>query len=164
MADRIAVMSEGRVLQVGRPAEVYERPRDAFVAGFIGETNFLQGSLRELRDGRGSVRLPSGRELEGVARAENLVPGTPVRLAIRPEKLTLAPCDGEAGSKDVPQGLDGVIEQVHYLGTDTRYHVRTEDGELIARLQNRDRELAGAYRVGDAVRVRWKSSHANLLR
>lgn len=163
MSDRVAVMSEGRIHQVGPPAEVYERPRDGFVADFIGETNFLDGTLAAREGGHGRVRLASGRELVGEVRSDGLETGGPVRLAIRPEKLSLHPHDGHAAG-DREARLDGAVERVHYLGTDTRYHVRTDDGAVIVRVQNRHEGFADAFRAGDPVRVHWDPRHASVLR
>ncbi|MDZ7799803.1 MAG: ABC transporter ATP-binding protein [Trueperaceae bacterium] len=164
MSDRVAVMSEGRIHQVGPPAEVYERPRDGFVADFIGETNFLDGTLDAREGGRGRVRLSSGRKLVGEVRSDGLETGAAVRLAIRPEKLALHPRDGHAGPGDGLARLDGAVERVHYLGTDTRYHVRTDDGVVIVRAQNRHEGFADAFRAGDPVRVHWDPRHASVLR
>ena len=60
MSDRIAVMSHGRILQVGTPHEIYERPAERFVANFIGETNFLEGEIAGAANGRAFVKLASG--------------------------------------------------------------------------------------------------------
>ncbi|HYD98504.1 MAG TPA: ABC transporter ATP-binding protein [Alphaproteobacteria bacterium] len=135
MSDRIAVMESGKVLQVGTPHEIYERPARRFVAGFIGETNLLTATGtggRTLRLGGGEVAV------------EATVPaGTSVTIASRPERLRLAP-PGE--------GLAGLVEDVVYFGTDTNYHVALEGGGRVAvRVQNRGqaagRPLAGS-RVG----------------
>src|SRR5690606_37877625 len=80
MADRIAVMSEGQVLQTGAPDDIYERPTSRFVADFIGETNFLEGELVSSDGGIGSVRLPDGTVLRGAMRDASLTPGSPAAL------------------------------------------------------------------------------------
>ncbi|WP_134550035.1 ABC transporter ATP-binding protein, partial [Pseudomonas aeruginosa] len=103
MSDRIAVMSKGKVLQVGTPSDIYEAPLNRAVADFIGETNFLEGQA----DADG-VRLADGQRLAATT------PGSgAVTLAIRPERTELA-ADGQ---------LEGVLENIVYVGTDTVYHL-----------------------------------------
>jgi spermidine/putrescine transport system ATP-binding protein len=138
MSDRIAVMNAGKVLQIGTPAEVYERPTNRFVADFIGETNLIAAH----RIGERRFALPSGEEIDA---AEPGAPGQAVVLAIRPERTLLA-LPGETG-------LAGRVEQVVYEGTDTTYHVLLAGG-LRLRLREQNRE-GGRPRVaaGDRVAV-----------
>ena len=122
VSDRIAVMSGGRIEQVGTPAEIYEAPRTSFVAAFIGDTNFLDGTV--LGDGPGgSVRIavPGLPEI-GAAPAKAVAPGQAVHLSVRPEKIRISrerPED-EPGRVVVP----AVVEDVIYLGASTRFWVR----------------------------------------
>ena len=116
MSDRIGVMSAGRLLQVGTPRDIYNRPVNRFVADFIGETNFLSA-----RAEGGIIRLASG---EAVAQG----PGSgPVTVAIRPEQLRLdAPTEG---------ALRATVEGATYLGTDSQVRLRLADGSaVIARI------------------------------
>jgi len=135
MSDRIAVMRGGRILQIGSPTEIYERPAARFVADFIGETNLLEA--QRLAPTR--FRLSSGLELDT---AESGPPGDSVTLAIRPERASLS----APGA-----GLPGVIEQIVYVGTDTTYHVALPGG-LGVRVREQNREGATPrVRTGDAV-------------
>jgi spermidine/putrescine transport system ATP-binding protein len=153
MSDRIAVMYEGRVLQIGPPEEIYERPGTRFVADFIGETNFLEGTVEEI-DGDEIVV-----SLEGQAKVEAhcYVPvqiGQPVGVVIRPEKLTL----GKNGK------VTGRVEETIYIGTDTRYIVRlTETASVTVREQNLDLENLRMFRQGDEVGLNWNPAHALVL-
>ena len=91
MADRIAVMNEGVMLQVGAPKEIYERPRTRFVADFIGETNFLPGKLiARDANGAGQVRLPTG-DVVHAQLSDALDSADDVVLALRPERISIAP-------------------------------------------------------------------------
>src|SRR5690606_6961921 len=136
MADRIAVMNEGSVLQVGRPDDIYERPTSRFVADFIGETNFVDGVLDAVSGTSGVVRLPSGRQLKGTLRDGGAVAGDPAALAVRPEKLEVLESSDDR-VVDPATTLPGVIVEAHYLGTDARYLVRAADGvAMVARIQN----------------------------
>ena len=121
MSDRVAVMRDGRILQVGNPREIYTRPVDRFVADFIGETNFLAATIegKKVRLATGDTIAASG----GEAHAE----GAAVTLAIRPEQVRV----GEKG------GIRATVAETVYFGTDTHLHLTLGDGsELVARLQS----------------------------
>ncbi|MFO1067545.1 MAG: ABC transporter ATP-binding protein [Geminicoccaceae bacterium] len=139
MSDRIAVMDKGRVLQVGTPEDIYERPGVRFVAGFIGDTNLLEGSC-VASDGTGARCV-----VDGVGELVSAMPATAggrVTLAIRPERAELAPADAP--------GLPATVEQVVYFGTDTTFHLRLGGGQPFqARVQNR-RGAVHAFQAGDA--------------
>jgi len=176
MADRIAVMSEGSVLQVGRPDDIYERPTSRFVADFIGETNFIDGLLASKAGPVGVVRLPSGRTVTGVMRDPAVTAGAQVAVAVRPEKLSVAMLAGDLAGTGGDGGVDrstrgtsetslpGVISEVHYLGTDARYNVSIEEGvSLVARIQNQHHGYDGMFSVGTAVNVSWRTEHGSVL-
>jgi spermidine/putrescine transport system ATP-binding protein len=132
MSDRIAVMHAGKVLQVGSPTEIYERPNCRFVADFIGETNFLDGIVQEQRGDMVTV-LVDGSLPIAVQSGEDLRPGSQVTVAVRPEKIRLQP--------HLPRGEVNAfpcqVEQVVYVGTDTRFRVRLgEHVTLSVREQN----------------------------
>ncbi len=129
MSDRIAVMSAGRILQVGSPHDIYEHPAERFVAGFIGETNFLAAEVVAITGGRATVKLPSGKPLQA-GLPDGFKPGGAVSLALRPEQAQLVDADADAT-------LTGVVENLVYLGTDTHFHLRLDSGEsFIVRRQN----------------------------
>jgi spermidine/putrescine transport system ATP-binding protein len=129
MSDRIAVMSKGKILQVGSPRDIYDRPAVRFVANFIGETNFLKGTVKKLSKGEGQVQLAEGAIISaGTTGAVSA--GDEVTVVVRPEHAGLAPYKRNAG-------LAGEIENVVYFGTDTHYHVKLAKGSpFIVRLQN----------------------------
>ena len=134
MSDRIAVFSRGRIEQVGPPAEIYERPATAFVAGFVGVSNLLRGDVAERVLGR---------------------PGT---FTVRPEKIRLA----EPGGPVLPDeiAVDGRIRQVVYLGAETRYYVTLDAGsELVVTEQNLvTTSMEALAAEGRPVRLVWKRS------
>jgi iron(III) transport system ATP-binding protein len=118
MADRLAVLNQGRVEQVGRPAELYGSPVNRFVAGFIGETNFIPGHI-ERADGetlvvRTRLGLLRARR-RGVVRAQ---PADPITLSIRPECLRLDPAPAGAANM-----LEGQIRSTAYLGEVARHEI-----------------------------------------
>ena len=151
MSDRIAVMNEGRVLQLGPPAEIYERPRNRFVADFVGQTNFLDGRLLRAANGVAEIELPG----TGTVRArvtDGAVPTGIVTIAIRPEKVALA---GEARPAAVQgwNALDGVVAELIYLGTHTQIVVRLASATTVV-VHRQNRALVESdHRIGDPIRV-----------
>jgi len=135
MSDRLAVFNRGRIEQVGTPADLYERPSTAFVAGFVGTSNLLRGE---------------------VARA---LVGTDGLFTVRPEKISLSEPGAPVGDDEV--GADGTIRAVVYLGPDTRYIVALDAGsELVVTQQNlhtSSMEVLAAQ--GQPVRLVWKRQH-----
>nr|WP_315438150.1 ABC transporter ATP-binding protein [uncultured Pseudomonas sp.] len=123
MSDRIAVLSEGEVQQVGRPEDIYERPRNRFVADFIGETNFIQGTVTKIEDGMAWFAGPAGHPLPAQACSDVAI-GASVTLSVRPERLHLVPAATEAA-------LPCRIEAQIYLGTDLQYQVSLGDGSRL---------------------------------
>jgi spermidine/putrescine transport system ATP-binding protein len=123
MADAIAVMNRGKIEQLGTPGELYEQPRTAFVAGFLGVSNLLHGTA----SGNGSVRLDAGGEVK-VRSLDGL--SARVAVGVRPEKLRLG--DGEANR------LPGRVAEIAYVGVSTQYVVETAAGLLQIYVQNSD--------------------------
>jgi putative spermidine/putrescine transport system ATP-binding protein len=131
MSDRLAVFNQGKVEQVGSPAEVYERPATAFVAGFIGVSNVLEGE--------------AAKQITGDAHA----------FTIRPEKIAIVPLDAQVNRDQCT--ATGRVREVVYLGAVTRYIVELiEGGELVVMQQNLTTSSMEALQVrGKAVRLRW---------
>lgn len=158
MSDRIAVMSNGRILQVDTPMMIYERPTTRFVADFVGETNFMNGEIASIVPGE-HVRVMVGMNAVDVRHRHNGVkPGDLVTIAIRPEKMTLKSPAQQA------EKLSATVSEVTYLGTDTRYIVEIPGGEKVAvRVQNTGIDRAPVYKVGDLVTVAYDLDDAQLL-
>jgi len=122
MSDRIAVMSAGETLQIGSPVEIYERPNNRFVADFIGETNFLKGTIKEIAKERITVALDKlTTTIEGLAKGSFVV-GQRVAVSIRPEKIRLTnESDAGVGSlKSSENFLHAKVLRTVYVGSDTR--------------------------------------------
>jgi spermidine/putrescine transport system ATP-binding protein len=122
MSDRIAVMSAGRILQLGSPSEIYHRPTVRFVADFIGETNFLDLPVTAVAEGRATVTLPGGRDAEA-SLPEGLTPsvGETVTTVIRPEQAAIA--------EEAHGHMTGTLEEAVFFGTDTHLHLRLPGGQ-----------------------------------
>jgi spermidine/putrescine transport system ATP-binding protein len=161
MSDRIAVMNEGRILQVGPPAEIYERPRNRFVADFIGQTNFLDVTILGMIVDQANVQIPGSPPVRVRLPAGGATRG-PATLAIRPEKVFLMADFGGAP----PVGwntLDATLVDVIYLGTHTHYVARLPGGALVA-VHRQNRAFGEAEpKVGDPIRVGFDPMSAMLL-
>jgi len=156
MSDRIAVMSQGQVRQVGAPWEIYDRPAERFVADFIGETNFLDVDVVDVGADRARVRLPSGAEIPATFPA-GTQPSGKVTIVIRPEHA-------RATASTAVTPLSGTIHDIVYLGTDTHLHVRLADGSsFMIRLQNARSGPCG-YSVCEEVGIEISDDVAQILR
>jgi iron(III) transport system ATP-binding protein len=128
MADRMAVMHRGRVVQVGSPRELYARPQSAFVAAFIGETNLIAGQVLAVEDPL-VVQTPMG-VIRAASGTERISRGDAVCCSIRPESLRLAR-DLPNASEQKRNCLSGVVQSLMYLGSHEQYLVRLGDGTLV---------------------------------
>lgn len=166
MSDRIAVMNEGRIMQIGSPHDIYERPNNTFVADFIGETNFLSGVINS--NSSPVVVDVGGLALTGVALAGNPKPGAEITLAIRPEKIHLYDLDESFQTFPVNESSDtivsGLVEEVIYIGTDTRYRIALAEGiYLFVREQNHGFGAEHNFAVGEKLKLHWRAEHAQVL-
>jgi len=148
MSDRIAVMSDGEVQQIGRPTDIYEHPVNRFVADFIGDTNFLDGEIVAINDDRVTCRVGAQSLFEAENSGAHAV-GDKVSLFLRPEKIRLS----RAGESGAEEALPGKVSNIVYLGNQAAYTVDMGDGiELTA--QARPREDGNLpFAVGDSLEV-----------
>ncbi len=135
LADRVAVMSRGRVEQFGTPGEIYDRPANLFVSRFVGTTNLLAGSVTRLSGGEAEVLLDCGPTIR--ATSADLQPGDRRALvAIRPEQLRLSSAPGE-------DRIPAAVRVVMPLGPATFYELEATDGTAIKLTHSRDSQPAG---------------------
>jgi spermidine/putrescine transport system ATP-binding protein len=160
MSDRLVVMNAGRIEQLGSPREVYEHPRTRFVAGFIGTSNLLNGTVRTI-DGTTAVLETAPEEnlvVADASRADASV-GRMLDLTLRPEKIVLSierPDPGRCA-------LRGRVREVVYLGTSTQYAVTTSQGfDLLVFVQNAS-DAADIARRDQDVWLSWRAEHSLAL-
>ena len=161
MSDRIAVMNEGRVEQLGSPRAIYERPGTRFVAGFIGTSNLLSADIKSLVSGDRAVILTGDGQHIEVPLREGLsaAVGNPVELTVRPEKIDLTLDAAAAASCR----LRGKVTEVVYLGTSTNYNVLTSTGaEMTVFVQNSNNADDVAAR-GQDVWLSWEPEHSYVI-
>jgi len=144
MADRLVVMNEGRIRQIGSQQDLYERPADKFVADFVGRSTFIDGRME------GEGRFVSDGGL--VVASEGTGTG-PASLALRPERLALM----TNGARAMDNSFPGAVEFISYLGSQVDLHVRLSPKErVIVQIQNRPEQPLPA--IGEQVRVGWSKS------
>ena len=150
MADRLVVMSHGKVQQIGTQRELYEHPANPFVAGFVGRTNFLPGHV----EAPGLFRTESGLGIQctsGAARNGRT-------LAVRPERLSIV-TDGEAAADN---SFPGTVEFAAYLGGILEYHVRLTPADRLL-VQTPNKQGDHAHAVGDRVHLQWPAQASLVL-
>jgi spermidine/putrescine transport system ATP-binding protein len=162
MSDRIAVMSRGVIEQLDTPEKVYERPRTTFVAGFIGVSNLMPGTVISASGDRGTIRLDSGPELD--TRVDGLEPGERCHAVVRPEKLRIG-----LAEEPVPNGqpsVEGMVDSSVYLGTTTQIVVRLHgDVPITVLVPNADEAERQRLPGGGArVRLSWAPEHIHVVR
>jgi iron(III) transport system ATP-binding protein len=121
MSDRVAVMSSGEVQQIGTPEEIYRRPSNRFVAGFVGRVNLLSGTVAAAERGRVALELPDGRKL-WVDAEHTATPNARLTLAVRPEALRGEPAD--ASTLNGSNTIEARVESVAFLGDHYQYELR----------------------------------------
>jgi spermidine/putrescine transport system ATP-binding protein len=156
MSDRIAVMNDGVIEHLGPPREIYEHPATRFVAGFIGTSNLLTGSLAQVTGGQGVIEVSPDERIIVPAGRSGLAAGQEVELTVRPEKIELAAGPGPAGGC----ALRGTVTEVVYLGTSTSFSVRTTTGADVVVFQQNSASAAAPVSRGDEVWLTWDPQHS----
>ena len=164
MSDRIAVMNRGVIEQVAEPVEVYERPETTFVAGFIGVSNLMPGTVRALHGDRAEVELEAGVTVE--AERNGLGNGERCHAVVRPEKLFVERRDNGASPSNGSQRVQGVVESSVFLGTATQLVVELRGGSRMTVLvPNADESARQSLPGGGAdVTLSWTPEHIHLVR
>ncbi|MBN9074216.1 MAG: ABC transporter ATP-binding protein [Rhizobiales bacterium] len=151
MSDRVAIMRDGRIEQIGTPHELYDRPRNAYSASFLGESNLLPVHIDEVRDDRASFTVDGPEALRSQSQGDDLPGPGPALLLARPEAVRPA-ADGEPG-------LEAVVEETVYLGELVATRLRMSTGQTVwMRRMN-----APPHEVGARIRITWDPAKARLL-
>jgi putrescine transport system ATP-binding protein len=127
MADRIAIMDKGEVMQVATPAEIYEAPASRFVADFVGSVNMLEGTVSSRTEKGIVIKGASGAEI-AVENAGSTDTGATVAFAIRPEKIKVS---SKRPPDTVTNAMEGEVWDLAYLGDMTVYHIKLDDGQVV---------------------------------
>ncbi|MFK7939975.1 MAG: ABC transporter ATP-binding protein [Roseovarius sp.] len=154
MSDRICIMREGRIVQIGSPVELYDTPSSRYVAGFVGTSNFFDATVTELGAELSTVQLDNGLHVQGRSAAPLSV-GQKVCISVRPEQMKL---------NRTGDGMSVVVHNRIFLGEHTEYLVKHETlGEFLV-LSPRQSELnEGPFNAGDTLLVSWEASTSLIL-
>ena len=157
MSDRIAVMSAGELQQLGKARDIYERPRNMFVADFIGETNLLEVKVEKIENGNSTCRLSNG-HLLNCDEVPGITEGSKAHLSIRPERMFLT-----AESQN-NQSLKGTIEENIFIGTDLTTIVSIANGpDFVVRTSNSDRGSKRIFDPGSKIYLNVETGAGRLL-
>jgi spermidine/putrescine transport system ATP-binding protein len=161
MGDRVAVMHNGKIVQLDSPEGIYERPATRFIADFIGETNLLEGKIVEFLKDNTSVEIDKHLKIRAVPHEGVLSTGASVTLSIRPEKIKI--------SNQKPENyfncFKGIIKTIIYLGDKTHYYIVLENGQII--LSSRQNDYSSnnkiSFEEGDKIFLYWDISNSLVL-
>jgi spermidine/putrescine transport system ATP-binding protein len=157
MSDRIAVMNDGLIEHLGSPREIYEHPKTRFVAGFIGTSNVLTGTVARVDGGRAVIEVSADEQIIVPLHEVSATAGTALELTVRPEKIELgaappASLDGCA--------LRGTVTEVVYLGTSTNFSVTTTTGADMTIFQQNSASAEVVADRGDSVWLSWQPRYS----
>ena len=181
LADRIGVMNEGRLVQVGDPETVYDDPVDQFVESFLGSSNFLTGQVAEAKTGKRdttrrsvTVEFPAVGTRIQISTENSITAGDDVTASVRPEVIELSPLSGEttaspdggatpdvdtaephSADSDPRMSLTGRLSDIVYRGSSIRYQVGVDSEESVELFVERSVSRAPDLSVGDRVRLSW---------
>ena len=156
MSDRIAVMNDGAIEHLGTPRDIYEHPKTRFVAGFIGTSNLLSGTVARVGAGQAVIEVSPEERIIVPVHDPGLTPGSTLELTVRPEKIQLS------STRPADQGcvLRGSVTEVVYLGTSTNFSVTTTTGADIVVFQQNSAAAGEAVDRGDNVWLSWQPEHS----
>jgi len=159
MSDRIAVMNEGVIEQLGSPKDIYEHPATRFVAGFIGTSNLLTGKVSTISGTDAVVRVSADEQIIVPTRGLGVHQGDLLEITVRPEKIELSSArpggDGCA--------LRGTVTEVVYLGTSTNFSVSTTTGADMVIFRQNSAATGDVAGRGEEIWLSWKPEHAYLI-
>jgi len=163
MSDRIAVMCAGKVLEVGSPDDLYERPQSRFVADFLGTMNVFDGSIHS-RDGENYIVETRGLgRISATTGAQEFSTGEKVSVALRPENLRIV---GSTPMTDIDGSISGVMSNTAYFGVSAQIYVKLEgsDQPLVVSIQNLDGAASKVAHGNRDIEIGWSRSSVLLLK
>jgi len=158
MSNRIAVMNHGKIEQVGRPEEIYEKPANLFVAGFVGESNLLKGTVAERVEGAWLIRTDSNLVLR-VGYTDSLKLGANVCVTVRPERVIFPQGTEETRRLNV---FEGVAMESTYVGEMIKYAIRLKTDETIL-VKKPNAVGVLKYERGEKVKIGWRWEDGTIL-
>ncbi len=163
LSTRIAVMNEGRFIQVGAPTELYENPDNRFIASFIGSVNLFAGRTLTRDDHLYTIALNKHDLQCQVEHTQHLNNGSPIWVAVRPEKITISRTP--VASEGLNQ-LTGTVDDIAYTGNLSTYRVKTQPGDIVEVTHPNQSRSRGSQLIADwndTVYLHWTSADSVLL-
>ncbi|MCP4381052.1 MAG: ABC transporter ATP-binding protein [Hyphomicrobiales bacterium] len=165
MSDKICLMLEGRIVQIGGPRELYDEPKNRYVAGFVGKSNIFSGRVVDSSGDIAAIELDSGRVLRGRPPRGGLAPGRNrvANIAVRPELVHISSADDDTDfSADVEASAR--VKNRIFLGEQTEYLLEAGDlGDILVLVSKHAEGSSGGFSAGDVVKVGWNVSSALAL-
>ena len=161
MSDRIAIMNEGKIIQLDTPVALYESPTNLFVADFIGESNFLKGQITETNGDRTAVVTEEGLKV-WVTTFNQAHRGDEVSVAIRPEKIEILAEDA-VEANDIVNRFAGRIEEIIYVGEARIYRISLAEG-IIVDVKVQSGPSAQNFKIGGDITIGWRTRHGLALK
>jgi putative spermidine/putrescine transport system ATP-binding protein len=152
MSDRIAVMNEGRIEQIGSPKEIYDHPKNYFVADFIGESNFIQGEIRQYHGQTCHFVSKSGVDFKAFSSQDKPV-GKEAYLVIRPEKISFV-----EGGQAFSNHFEVVIDDAAYVGDITVFRVKPVHDDTVLTIRQQNKFINRPIERGDTVTIGWNEN------
>jgi putative spermidine/putrescine transport system ATP-binding protein len=159
MADRIAIMRDGSLEQIGTPDEVYQRPVSRFIASFLGAANFFEGRVDQVSGESARVSLPGIRLTIPTVRPL----GSTVTIALRPEAISVEPATA-ADREAMANSANAVVEQIVYHGFVSHLYLRRENGDPLIAFQQNHAGAPVPVTTGMNVRARWVETSNHIVR
>ncbi|MGE5459695.1 MAG: ABC transporter ATP-binding protein [Solirubrobacterales bacterium] len=158
MSDRLAVMRQGKIEQIGPPEEVYENPQTEFVAGFLGASNMLEGELKESANGVATVLLSFGDVVHLPADRAPYRSGATVKVGVRPEKVHIEVDDGSTEAAPGTNSIMGLLRIATYIGVSHQYKVEGPGGHTFT-VWVQNLGSTPPPHPGERVRLSWQWEH-----
>jgi spermidine/putrescine transport system ATP-binding protein len=165
MSDRVCIMREGRIVQIGSPTDLYDRPASRYVAGFVGKSNFLEGTIVTASPECAEVKLASGVRIAAArfGEAMRLAPGDRVTVAVRPEQVLLMR-QRDALPADIAVGCESHVLNRIFLGEHTEYVLRSDAlGEFAALAPRQSERAEKPFQPGEIVTAGFRAEAALVL-
>jgi putative spermidine/putrescine transport system ATP-binding protein len=156
MSDRIAVMHQGLVVQMGSPLQIYNHPETRFVSNFIGDSNLFEGSVE--KTDKGPVHVITTDQVRLVIRGDDVAPGDRLTIAVRPEKTRLLMADEKADNS-----FTGSVESANFMGASILYRLALPSGRLVFVIEPNDGSKP-IFAPGQEARVGWERTDCLILK
>ena len=157
LSDRVAVLNDGKLVQIGNPKDVYENPSSSFVADFVGESNLFEGIVDEIQENTVICSTLLGLRIAAPS-AQSIRPSSKVRILVRPENISFV-SDKDKGLENV---VVGSISEVFYLGDRIKYQIETESKESLVMISS-DKRNGIILPRGQQVKIGWLATDTRLI-